>query len=432
MSGEKDNLVAWLESIPARDRARSLLQACVLDHNDSRFKDLIGGATVGRSEHARILAALLSPPKPLTLGRPPDRPGFRRMKYRRPNPNLKVYDESTDDWVDIPTERSGLSSKPPTGDRSVPVTPYDQLGQYLKNNPCGHEVWPHFIGPSYRLRGPMVNPFWPSVTETAPARPLRAAYLTTKEVRKVYNAMSYAMWKDGVVMNTHIIIVWSMVGLSEAEGDAILRDYLHKAQKFSEVGTKPRRRRVAKPREGGELRYVWVHENAPNRGFHSHVLLRLPRSAQKEFEMWSRKSLAAKAGKPFPWKAFRLARSYAKTEEGAVKRAWSWFRYLSKQLQPEAKIHWNDSEAGIQEAFARDVVKPWPIRKSPPLPLKTLADVSQNIGIGAQRKDQYVSSWGACQFDQLYSGHEMLEWQQRVEYERWRKERYELIETLPV
>lgn len=147
MTTAKNGLVEWLASIPPTDRARSLLQACILDHSDPEFKDLIGGATAGRREHARILGALLPPLKPLPLSRPPDRPGFRRVKYRRPNPNPKVFDESTDDWVDIPGDPSGSLAKLPTADRFVLVTPYDQLGKYLADNVDGHEIWPHFIGP---------------------------------------------------------------------------------------------------------------------------------------------------------------------------------------------------------------------------------------------------------------------------------------------
>ncbi|WP_439395558.1 hypothetical protein ACRQ5Q_00630 [Bradyrhizobium sp. PMVTL-01] len=137
-------------------------------------------------------------------------------------------------------------------------------------------------------------------------------------------------------------------------------------------------------------------------------------------------------GKHFPWKAFRLVLSYEKTEEGAIKRGWGWFRYLSKQLGPDEKIFWRDSETGIHETFARDVIKPWPIRKSPPLPLQTLANVSRNIGTGAQRKDKYVSFWGACHFERIYSGHELFEWRQRIADECWQKEHQELIQSLQV
>lgn len=272
----------------------------------------------------------------------------------------------------------------------------------------------------------------PVAKKSTSPKPLRYAYLTAPEVQKVYNAMSYAMWKDGVVMNSHVIIMWSMMGLSEAEGDAILHDYLKKAQHWCKVGTKPRQRRVANMRAGRKLRYVWVHENDLRRGFHSHLLLHLPDGACEHFEAWSREALTHVVGKPFPKEAFCLRPNRGKTERDRVWLAWKWFRYLSKQLRPDAKIFWRHSDMGIHEAWAREVIKPCRIRESPPLPLKTLANVSQNIGVGAQRNDRYVSRWDACLFDEFYSGNEMFEWRQRVEYERSEKNHQELIATLQI
>ncbi|WFT96080.1 hypothetical protein QA633_02880 [Bradyrhizobium barranii] len=272
-----------------------------------------------------------------------------------------------------------------------------------------------------------------SVTKksTSP-KPLRPAYLTAPEVQKVYDAMSYAMWKDGVVMNSHVIIMWSMMGLSEAEGDKILHDYLEKARHWCKVGTKPRQRRVANMRVGRKLRYVWVHENDFGRGFHSHILLYLPDGACKRFEAWSREALTHVVGKPFPKEAFCLRPNRGKTERGRVGVAWTWFRYLSKQLRRDSKIYWRDSETGIHEAWAREVIKPWRIRESPPIPLKHLTGVSRNMHVGARRNDRYVSRWDACLFDEFYSGNEMSEWRQRVEYERRQKNYQELITTLQI
>lgn len=263
-------------------------------------------------------------------------------------------------------------------------------------------------------------------------KPLRYAYLTTPEVGKVYNAMSYAMWKDGVVMNSHVIIMWSMMGLSEAEGDRILRDYLNKAQKWCRVGTKPRQRRVVNMRIGRKLRYVWVHENDFGRGFHSHLLLHLPDGACERFEAWSREALTHVVGKPFPKEAFCLRPNRGKTEQDRVWLAWKWFRYLSKQLRPDAEITWHDPKTGHREAWAREVIKPCRLRESPPLPLKALANVSRNIDVGTQREDRYVSTWEAGEFDKLYSGSEMDQWRKRVEDERRQKNFQELIVTLQI
>lgn len=268
--------------------------------------------------------------------------------------------------------------------------------------------------------------------KSASPKPLRYAYLTAPEVRKIYNAMSYAMWKDGVVMNSHVIIMWSMMGLSEAKGDEILGDYLHKAQHWCRVGTQPRQRRVVNMRVGRELRYAWVHENDFGRGFHSHLLLYLPDGACERFETWSREALTQMVGKPFPKEAFCLRPNRGKTERSRVQVAWTWFRYLSKQLWPDARIFWRDSKTGCHEAWAREVIKPWRIRESPPIPLKHLTGVSQNIGKGAQRNDRHVSRWDASLFDEFYSGNEMSEWRQRLESERRQKNHQELIATLQI
>lgn len=233
-------------------------------------------------------------------------------------------------------------------------------------------------------------------------------------------------------MNSHVIIMWSMMGLSEAEGDEILGDYLHKTQKWCQVGTKPRQRRVTNARMGGELRYVWVHENDFGRGFHSHLLLHLPDGACDRFEAWSREALAHVTGKPLPENAFHLALNRGNTERDRVWLAWKWFRYLSKQLRPDAKITWRDSETGLHEAWAREVVKSDRLRESPPLPLKKLTGVSRNIGVGAQRNDRYVSRWMECEFDKFYSGGEMSDWRQRIEEQRRQKHFRELITTLQI
>jgi hypothetical protein len=244
-------------------------------------------------------------------------------------------------------------------------------------------------------------------------------FLSSDEIIKLYNAMAYAMWKDGVVLNTHVIILWSQMGLTEQEGDAVLGQYLHKAQKWLRVGTKPRRRFKADARyEGAELRYAWVHENAPNRGFHSHVLLNVPPQLSKAFRDWSRQCLVRATGKHFPWKAFRLVRSYAKTEDAAVKRAWSWFRYLSKQLHPEFKVRCRENGVIVSTPVLRDLLKPWPLRKSLPIPLAHLTGVSQNIGKGAQKSDGFRSRLTSSDFDDLYRGYEMDDWRRRLEHER--------------
>ncbi len=122
--------------------------------------------------------------------------------------------------------------------------------------------------------------------------------------------------ETGKVMNAHVVIVWSMIpNLDELQAVAILGKYLHGVGKWLEVGRGPRWRRQAYPREGDDLHYVWIHENAPERGFHTHIMLHLPFALRKEFDTWSRSYLARLCKTQFQWKAFRVVPSYAKTEE---------------------------------------------------------------------------------------------------------------------
>lgn len=419
MAKEKDELAEWLASMPPEDRSRSVMESGFLHFEDPEAMKVIGAATTARNQHAGILDSLLPPPKPLPLTYP-RRPGFRRVRYRRPNPKPRVFGPEDDYPIDNRSEPSNLPVK---AGRPLPVMPYDELGKYLMTYGHGHEIWPHFIGPflsppEYRPRRPMVNPFRPPEPGPQQAN-IRNGFLGVDDAFKLYNAIAYAMWKDGVVLNTHVIILWSQMGLTEQDGDAVLGRYLHKAQKWLRVGTKPRRRFSANARyEGTELRYAWVHESSPNRGFHSHVLLNVPPRLSKEFREWSRQCLVREIGKHFPWKAFRLVRSYAKIEDSAVKRVWSWFRYLSKQLHPEIKVCCRENGVIVGTPVLRDLLKPRPFRKSLPIPLRHLTGVSHNIGKGAQQKDGFRSRLITADYDDLYRGHEMNDWRRRLEDER--------------
>jgi len=262
--------------------------------------------------------------------------------------------------------------------------------------------------------------------------PLRPAYLTGPEVIKFCYGISYAMSK-GVLMNTLLTINWSDMELRESEGTAVLGKYFHRAKKWRRVGTEPRQRRVANPRVGGELHYALVHENDSKRGFHTHVLFYLPDEDRDAFEAWSRKCLRDIVGRPFPPAAFHLTRSYAKTESDRIEWVWHRFRYLIKQLPDIWRLPWNDPKKGIQWICMRDVLKPRRIRlDSPPLRLKRLSYVSQNIGSTAQRRDGYVVPWSAPYYSGIYSGDEFYEWRRRDQYERRQKEVQELIKTLQI
>ncbi|KYG22517.1 hypothetical protein SE92_21755 [Bradyrhizobium sp. AT1] len=224
---------------------------------------------------------------------------------------------------------------------------------------------------------------------------------------KVYNAMAFSMWAHGAVMNTHLIILWADFGLDELQAARVLGLYLHEARKWLAVGMGVRVRRIRNFRRGAEMHYVWVHENDVNRGFHSHVLTNVPRELQKQFDSWSRKCLARLTKRHVHRRAFRLAPSYAKTKSDKVARHWGWFRYLMKQLDPNAMIMQRHPVKGILEWRLRDELKPWHARISSLVPQMSLAGVSHSIGAKAQQAACFRSMLSQANFAQLYSGEEL-------------------------
>jgi hypothetical protein len=103
-----------------------------------------------------------------------------------------------------------------------------------------------------------------------------------------------------------------------------LDGYQNEARKWVRVGGGLRRqkRSVRSVLTKTELRYVYVHENAPGRGFHSHVLMNVPPVLRKEFDAWSRSCLVRLVGRNISRDAYRFVRSYGKTRYDEIRNAW--------------------------------------------------------------------------------------------------------------
>lgn len=283
------------------------------------------------------------------------------------------------------------------------------LASHLYEN--GSALWPHittlkFSPPiGYEGNRRQTNPF-----VTAPVLASKPSSLTSTDVCKIYEAMAFGMWAHGVVMNAHVVIIWSMIGLDELQGAKVLGEYLHEAKKWMRVGSGPRIRRISKPRSGSELHYVWVHENAPGRGFHSHVLMNVDQRIRKEFDAWSRNCLSRLTGRNVPWRAFRIVPSYAKNDEAAVVRAWSWFKYITKQLGENELLVQRSVHSGICEVAARSVFRPWRARPTLPVPPMKMTGASHSIGARQQAEFQFRSSFRKGE-TLPYQGDELWWWQ---------------------
>ena len=89
----------------------------------------------------------------------------------------------------------------------------------------------------------------------------------------LYDAIAFAMWQNGVIMNAHVIILWETMHVHNHEAAArLLSDYLNQAKKWAAVGKlgESRQRRRERTGKDFDFRFVYVHENATQRGFHTH------------------------------------------------------------------------------------------------------------------------------------------------------------------
>jgi len=117
-------------------------------------------------------------------------------------------------------------------------------------------------------RGELVknNPFHPD---------RQKASALTIEVPRLYSAMAFAMWQYGVVMNVHLTICWRLLGVTNHDWAVeLLSRYNHEAAKWLKVGVDDgvERSRASRRASGTSAPhvFVYVHENAQEKGFHSH------------------------------------------------------------------------------------------------------------------------------------------------------------------
>ncbi len=226
-----DSVKDWIDSFQDWDgRSRAMLESCSLNENDPDMVRLAAHAAIGDSYHSQVMAALLKPVKK-RRGRNKAERRLHRMRNHHPalaglgwkpvkeGPVEKQYGGN-------PGPQTRLNPQPEKPKSAEDLAFDASFAAFVYEN--HKKMWPHlpnlkFDPPAgYKPHGPMVNPFWPKPsTESKVVRWIYSDLLTT-DVGKVYDAMSYAMLHHGVVMNMHLIVIWPMMGLTEAEGSIIL------------------------------------------------------------------------------------------------------------------------------------------------------------------------------------------------------------------
>src|SRR3569833_419658 len=200
----------------------------------------------------------------------------------------------------------------------------------------------------------------------------RTSGLTTNEFRKLYEAAAFAMWRYEAPMNAHIVIAWELMGIEPHRGVKLLCLYLHRAQKWARHG--------GRSRISWEMHYLYVHENAPGRGFHSHALINLEGVHRQAFDNWSRKSLAVLIKRHVRVDAFRLIHRRPKTMDAAIQRSWGWFRYVTKQHDDTGGHYERDESGQYSWVPLRQVFRLFRARTALPIPPMKLGGASHSIG----------------------------------------------------
>ena len=86
--------------------------------------------------------------------------------------------------------------------------------------------------------------------------------------------------------------------------------------------------------------------------------------------------------------------------------AWRWYRYVMKQLDPNAAMRVDDRVEGVSAVGLREVLNPWGSRTALPMPRMKRVGVSHSIGKGAQDAEGFLSKLNQGSFKDLYSGRE--------------------------
>jgi hypothetical protein len=274
------------------------------------------------------------------------------------------------------------------------------------------------------------NPFHPVVQSMK----ARRAVLTGAEVVGLYDAVSFAMRRHGIVMNANITITWRMIGIRDhAAATRLLTAFNHEATKWLAVGAMPvktRRRMTKRAAAGGSQHmYVYVHENGRSMGFHTHMLAFIPPAKAALFKEWARGCLHRLSGyRGMHEDSLHISINSSRSESQRVEWCWSRFRYLIKTLDPNWHLR-NDEREWVA---SREVFKPdRRFIEAETVHCAQMASGSRNIWTKAQSVAGFVSRyWGEGELDRLYDGSELKARRREIELAEYEARSVDLTRTL--
>ncbi|MDG4670987.1 hypothetical protein P9A16_07620 [Shinella sp. 838] len=240
------------------------------------------------------------------------------------------------------------------------------------------------------------------------------------EARKLYNAMSFKVLRDGWGFNTFITVTAKYLGLTSHAEFAALIPVMNKAV-AGWLKARPKRSARFRMTEEANHSYIFVLERSGyTHGLHVHLLCSIPAALRKEFRAFLVDWWEEQAGLAVPTNAVdvQYSDSWGRPEHYS-NQAWK-FRYMVKTVREDAYAFDNEG----RKRLAVEFMKPWlPHGERPDiLPVRTrqVYGISRDLDRKARQKWgeevgwTFVSKFDQRRLDELYSGSEVAAWHARV------------------
>lgn len=236
------------------------------------------------------------------------------------------------------------------------------------------------------------------------------------EARKLYNAMSFKVLRDGWGFNTFITVTAKYLGLTSHAEFAALMPVMNKAV-ADWLKARPKRSARFGMTEETNHSYIFVLERSGyTHGLHVHLLCSIPVALRKEFRAFLVDWWDEQAGLAVPTNAVNVQYSHSGGRDRHYANQAVKFRYLIKTVREDA--HAFDLEG--RKRLAVDFMKPWLRHGERPdiLPVRTrqIYGISRDLDTKARQKWgekvgwTFVSKFDQRRLDELYSGSEVTAW----------------------
>lgn len=206
----------------------------------------------------------------------------------------------------------------------------------------------------------------------------RSHFLPLDDALRLIASVRQLNQHHGLLLNAHVTLHYQSAGITDAKQAAgLLSRFNQAAGRW--VAT------LAADYVHPEWRhaYVYVHENARDRGLHTHELCTLPDYGRLhlQFRPWAHKWLMRTTGisEAAAKEALDVRVRGASQRELAIKRQWTWVAYLLKSIEPiytrQAGRRWSITEVfGLPRQFSQPS---WPVACA------QRSGASHNIGYAA-------------------------------------------------